>query len=140
MQDHLKGIVEILEADGPVAALVGARVFGGELPRVEVDSMPRKCVVVKYSGNPGGPGSADYTRLFEFRVDVLCYGEIPYEADRVRRAVYVVFKELSRVQQSSTLYSRALHSGGPIQARDQDTDWPFIFDSFDVLASEEAVA
>ena len=139
MQDHLKGVIEILEADTPLTDLVSTRIFGAELPRAEVDSMKRKCVVVKYSGSPGGPGSADYTRLFEFRVDVLSYGETPFEADKVRRAVYVVFKELSRKAQSSTLFHRAVHSGGPIQVRDNDTDWPFVFDSFDVLAAEEAV-
>lgn len=140
MQDHLRDVVAILDANASLTTLVGTRVFGGELPRVEVDSMPRKCVVVKFSGSPGGPGSGDYTRLFEFRIDVLSYGETPLEADRVRRAAYPIFKELSREEVSSTLYHRAVHSGGPLQLRDADTEWPLSFDSFDVLAAEKAVA
>lgn len=140
MVDHLKGLIEILAADGTLSALVSDRVFGGDLPRSETGSMPERSLVVKYSGSPGGPGSADNLELVEFRVDVLCYGPTFFEADRVRRAVYPIFKTLSRAVQSSMLFHRALHSGGPIQAREQETDWPFFMDSWDILSAQEAVS
>ncbi len=137
--DHLTALATILKADATLAALVGIRVFGGDLPREEAPSMARKCLVVKSAGNPGGLGSADDVRVVEIRYDVISYGETPWEADRVRRAAYTVFKELARKTQSSIVFHRALHSGGPIQARDQDTDWPFVLDSWDVLAAEETI-
>lgn len=140
MVDHLAALVDLLAAVTAVSDLVGTRVFGGGLPRDETDSMPRQCIVVKYSGNPGGPGSADFSRLAEFRVDTLCYGETPWKADQVRRAVHDAMKAISRSVQGSVLFHRANWSGGPIQALDQDTDWPFCFESWDVLAAEVAVS
>lgn len=138
--DHMKALVDHLLADSALAAIVGTRVFGGELPAAQADLMPRQALVVSFSGNPGGPGSGDYTRLVEIRFDFLSYGETPFQADAVRRAAYDVMKAINRTVVSSTLLHRAEHSGGPVNGRDRDTDWPFIFDSWNVLAAERAVA
>jgi len=135
--DSMKALVAIMQADTALTALLGTRVFGGDLPRAEVPSMPRKCMVLKYAG--GSPNS-DYVELTEFRIDMMCYGETPFDADQVRRAGHDVMKILSRKVQSNVLIHRANHSGGPISLRDRDTEWPLVLNSYDVLAAEQAIS
>ncbi|MDA2936834.1 DUF3168 domain-containing protein [Acidobacteria bacterium AH-259-A15] len=139
MTDHMAALVAAAKADAGISALVSTRVFGGELPKAETPSMPRKSLVVKFAGGGFGPGSADYLQLIEFRLDALSYGETFFQADRVRRATHAFFKNLQRQVQGDTLIHRCNVSGGPISFRDPDTDWAVIFESYDVLVAEEAV-
>ena len=135
--DVIKALVDLMLADVPVAALVGTRVYGGEIPRTEASTTPRKLMILRYAG--GAPNN-DYVELTEPRVDMICYGETPQAADQVRRAGHDVMKTLTRKAQSSVLLHRANHSGGPIPFRDPDTEAPASMNSYDVLAAEQAIS
>lgn len=138
MIDLMAALIAYLESESDVTDLVSTRIYGEEVPRSAISSMPQKSVVLSHSGSPGGPGSADFVDLAHWRYDFMCYGEIPYEAGLVANAVYSSLKDLDREVFSSVLLHRAIHSGGPSTGRDRDTDWPFAFLSFDVLAAELA--
>lgn len=137
--DSLGAIVNFLKADAGVASLVGTRVFGGELPRAETDSMPRAAIVVRPAGGLGTFGQA-FQEYGDRRVDVRCYGTTPSAADAVYRHVHPALKQLSRVKQGSVLLHWARPAGGPLTLRDQDTDWPFTFCAWQVLAAEVTAA
>ncbi len=135
--DILGALVDLMLADGPVAALVGTRVYGGEMPRSEGPTIPRKVMVLLYSS---GAGNNDYVELTEPAVDMRCYGETPQAADEVRRAGHDVMKTLTRKVQSSVLLHRANQLTGPITFRDPDTDQPASMNSYSVLAAEQAIS
>ena len=137
IQDHVTAVQEYLKADSDITALVGTRVFGIELPESETDNMPRKAIVIKQSG---GDGSRGYLEHSANRMDVFCYGETPYEARKVRREVYDVLKQLDRTVINSTLVHWVNPSGGPLDLRDPDTQWPVVFESFQVFAAEVIAA
>ena len=137
IQDHVTAVVEYLKADGDIVALVGTRVFGIELPETETDNMPRKAIVVKQSG---GDGSRGYLEHSTPRMDVFCYGETPYQARTVRREVYDVLKQLIRTVTDSTLIHSISPEGGPLDLRDPDTQWPVVFESYQVFAAEVVAA
>lgn len=135
--DTIKGLRLYLLADATVAGLVGTRVFGGELPDSEADDMPRACVVLNYAG-----GFADrwaYVELGEPRVDVRCYGTTPYVADQLYRAVHGALKHLTRTVLGGTMLHSASLESSVQGLRDPDTEWPFAFSSWVVLASERVV-
>jgi len=52
--DVLAALITYLQADTDVATEVGTRVFGGELPRDEIDDMPRKAVIIRLNGTKPG--------------------------------------------------------------------------------------
>lgn len=137
--DPVTAIVAFLRADAEVSALVGTRVFGGELPDAESVSMPRKAAVVSAIGSPAGVGTRSLVEAGTVRMDVRSYGETPYEAIRVHWAVYEALKHMSRTVQDGTLLHDAVIEGGPLSLRDPDTDWPFALGSYRVLAAEVAV-
>ena len=125
---------------GIVAAQVGERVFGEDLPREEADAMPRAAVVVKSAGGSGlEDGSfADLTR---YAVDVWSYGATPTGAHTVRRAAFGALKALDRAvvalgDGSSVLLHSATRTVGPRVILDPETKWPAVIESFDLLASD----
>ncbi len=137
IQDHVTAVQEYLKADVDIVALVGTRVFGIELPELESNFMPRKAIVIKQSG---GLGSGGYLEHSSSRMDVFCYGETPYQARTVRREVYNVLKQLIRTVVDSTLIHSISPEGGPLDLRDPDTQWPVVFESYQVYAAEVIAA
>lgn len=137
IQDHVTAVVEYLKADSDIVALVGTRVFGIELPEAEADFMPRKAIVVKQSGGAGSGGWLEHSTP---RMDVFCYGETPHQARTVRREVYDVLKQLIRTVIDSTLINSISPSGLPLDLRDPDTQWPVVFESYQVFAAEVVAA
>lgn len=136
--DAMAALIDFLKADTDVSGLVSARVFGDELPEAETASMPRKAVVINQSGGATPDFAAATVPLQVFRCDVFCYGENPYEADRVRRAVYVALKRMERNVQSGVLLHWARPAGGMASIRDPSTDWPIAWNSWQVSADERA--
>jgi hypothetical protein len=134
LADPIEALVTWLKADADTAALVGTRVFGGELPTAQNASMPRRCVVIQPAG--GGIMGNAYQDYGDFRVDVDCYGETPYEAWRTYLAVAGALKHLNRELSEGVLLHWARASGKGVSGRDPDTDWPITFASFQVLAAE----
>lgn len=144
--DVLPAIRLYLATDAAVAALVtlapsAARVYVGDLPGPE--GMPRNAVVISGSG---GPQSLDYVRLNRSTFDVRAYGSSGYHARRVHYAVYEALKHLQRrVVTVPGIGAVLIHTvvpatGGPLELRDPDTNWPFAFSTYRSLASEVLAA
>lgn len=136
--DMIDALRRYLLADPDVSELVGTRVFGGELPSGQASSMPRHAVVIRYSG--GGSLGGGHQEYSDKRVDVRCYGSTIYEADRLWRSVGPALQALQREVHADCLLHWARRGGGPIDLRDPDTDWPFIFSSWQVLSSDRVAA
>ena len=138
--DGLKAIIDILKANAAITSLVSTRVFGVELPQAEAASMPRKAIVIQPSGGGAFPvGSRDFVEHSTMRFDVFCYGETAFEAEKVRREVYDVLKQLKRTIINSVLVHWINPAGGLFALRDSDTDWPAMFQSHEMFYAERAV-
>lgn len=135
--DHINALADVLKADADVAALVGTRVYGGELPNADNVFMPRACVTLTPAG-----GVADrfgYVDLAEPRVDVRCFGSTPHQSYAVHRAVHGVLKNMRRNVQGDTMLHSARIEASASTLRDPDTEWPMTLSSWQVLASEKVV-
>jgi hypothetical protein len=138
MTDVIAALVAFLKADGGVAALVGTRVYGIELPAGEAAPMPEKALVLRPSG--GAALVAGYAGLSAQRIDAFAYGETPYEAARVDLAVYPALKQLRRAVAASVLVHWVTDAGGYSSFRDPATDWPAVFRSWQAFFAEPAAA
>ena len=137
--DPMAAVRSILLADSGVTGQVSTRVYGDELPGSQNQQMPRKCVVLSYSGGGSlGPGARSYVPWGVTRMDVRSYGATPYEASQVRNAVHMVLKFLRRTVAASTVVHGVTVSGGPLTLRDPDTGWPHKLMVYDVNAIEFA--
>ena len=120
-----------------LAALLDTRIFAVELPASQSGAMPRKALVISPAG---GLGSNDFVEIAGIRFDLLCYGETPGEADRVRRAAHGALQQMSRKTHLDVILHSATLSGGPTHFRDQDTDWPVSMETWRVTAAETLAA
>lgn len=142
MADIVAALVAILKADAAVAALAGDRVHGIELPAGEAAAMPGKGVVVRPAGgiSPVG-GYAEHTGG---RVDVISWGETPYEAERLAGAVYLALKGQRRAVVATGAGDVLVHwieeAGGRLSLRDAETDWPAAVQPFQVFYAARAAA
>lgn len=133
IQDLLAALVANLRAVPAVAALVGERVYGLELPAAETAHMPRLAVVV----SPAGGADRGFTRslaLEAMRVDVRCYGATLHEASLLRRVVRAHLRTVERVRVGTVLIHYATPAGGV--AENRADGWPYAWESWSVLASE----
>ncbi|MDZ4307562.1 hypothetical protein, partial [Allopontixanthobacter sp.] len=75
--DLTAAVTAYLKSDAALAALVGTRVFGGEMPPAETAQMPRKALVLRASGGvsltAGSHAEHDTQRL-----DLFSFGETPH--------------------------------------------------------------
>ena len=138
--DMLTAVVDILKADAGVIAQVSGRVFGDELPQSETASMPRKCIVIKPSGGVVPPFAAATVPLEVQRLDIWCYGETMIKADQVRRAVFGAMRAISRTIQGGVLVHWARPAGGSAAGRDDAGEWPYRWNSWQVMSDERAVS
>lgn len=139
MADPVGATRDILAADAGIAALAGDRVFGGELPAGEADSMPRRALVVKPSGGisiTGGSGVEHDTQ----RVDLFAYGATPKQAADLVSLAALVLRRVDRVVAAGTLVHWYQPAGGYSSSREPDTDWPRAFMSFQIFHALESVA
>lgn len=137
--DAVAALVAFLKQDVELQGLLGTRVYGGELPASVTGSMPTEAVVVSPAGGLGVIGSA-YQEYGDVRLDVNCYGSTPNKAHEIWRCVHPLLKQMQRTSVSGTLLHWAKPAGGPLSLRDPDTDWPYNFSSWQVLAAEAAAA
>ncbi len=136
-EDIVAALVTVLKADGGVSALVGARVFGLELPGAEAANMPRKAVVLAPSGG-ASLAAGSYSEHDTQRIDAFAYGETLFEAHRVRTAVSDAFRALRRGKTGTTLIHWVEPAGGWASQRESKLEWPRAFQSFQVLYALEA--
>lgn len=146
MRDALTAVVDLLKDDAAVQALTtnelpGAelnwRVFRHELPRAEVKSMPRACVVVRRISGVAGAGGR--LALERGAVDVTCYGETMQAAEELREAVRAALKDAVRRTFNGTLLHGLEPAAAPIAGHDGDARWPFVVETWTFLASEVEV-
>lgn len=137
MTDIIAALRRFLLADVDIALLVDDRVFSAELPRSETKHMPRKAVVLRYSG---GMEANTFVPLARPRIDITAYGETYHEAGRVDRAVYSALKALDREVVDTVLLHGAALSGGPLMLRDPQTNWPYQWRSAVITADERNTA
>ncbi len=133
--DTLDAVTAFLMADAGVAALAARRIWPGETPPAEAKDMPRQAVVVAWAGSYGQTSDVP---LQQPRVDVTCYGATLQEARTLYLAVLAAFRGLARAVYADCLLHSAIQGGGPLMGRHPDTDWPYVWSSFSIIASEEA--
>jgi len=136
--DVIAAVIEVLrETESGDATEVerktDGRVFGGLVPLEEQGELPGPTVRVNYAG---GPSMGGYAPLQRPRVDIAFYGRTFYEADELRRIAHPLLKDLQRRTAAGVLIHGIQNNGGYSQGREQGTNWPYIFTSWDVLASE----
>jgi hypothetical protein len=136
--DPISALIAYLKADVALAAKVNNRVYAGELPEGRIASMPEQSVLIRTSG--GGLLPQSYLQIHDVRVDIICYGQTPYAAFDSWRCVHGALKQMYRNVQGSTVLHWALTSGGPLTERQQDTEWPLVLSSWQVMFDERNAA
>lgn len=129
----LAALVAYIGTDFDLILLVGNRIYAGELPHDETPDMPRACIVINHAG---GPGSRDYLKIGEMRIDVKCYGETLIQASEVYNVLSDFLKNIRRIVQDDILLHRLNESGGPTLTRDPAIFWPYVISTWMLLASE----
>lgn len=132
----LAGVVSYLVGVSAVYTATGGRVFGAELPRAQAPTMPQAAVVVTLAGGGGPASDAPELRV---TCDVTCYGATPYLALELYLTVRAGLRALARDTWASTLLHSAVEVAGPMQLRDPEMRWPFVWSSWRVFASETPV-
>lgn len=136
MEIVLVALVTHLKTVTALTDLVSTRVFGGKLPKGQVESMPQKCVVLRYNG---GYEVFRTHREQEPRILIFSYGEDPLEALKVDAAVCDALIAISRLAVGTTLIHSVGYSGGPANRTEPDTGWDFVTRSAIVKAGETAI-
>lgn len=138
MVDPIAALRGFYLAQSDVAALVGTRVFGGEIPPSETRNMPRQCLLIQDAGSLGTFGEAN--RFGDVRIDLACYGATAYEAWQLRQTVKLATKErLRRVVHEGVLLHWMVQAGGVGHLVDPQTGWPYHLTSWQLLAAEVEV-
>lgn len=125
------GMRAFLRADPATAALVGTRVFGGELPASETASMPRRAIVLRASGGVELIGG--FVETDTKRVDVFTYGATDREAAELMATVALALRRLRRGVYAGCLIHWANSASSAIPGREPVTEWPRQFQSFQVM-------
>jgi hypothetical protein len=126
------GLVAYLLAIPAVAALVGTRIFGGELHPDETARMPRGAIVIRASGGTSLTGESTLEHDTQ-RVDVFSFGATPREAALVSREAGLALRRLTRGVYGGCLIHWANTASGSFAAREPVTEWPRHFQSFQVM-------
>ena len=134
IQAPIAALVVFFEADTAVNTLTEGRIYGAASRVTEADNQPRKMLVFRRMGGiPQG-----YVDLSVPRVDFECYGETPFEAGTLWLAVQEALQNLSRDVHNNTLLHLANQTAGPVDDRNLETHWPFVWSSWNVWVGEAA--
>lgn len=135
--DPIEALVTLVAANAAVLALVGARVYGEELPAEATSGdQPQPSVVITGAGGIPAAVSAEM-EVERMRVDVFTYASTPYAASQLAQTVYSALRSIKRERVGSTLIHWVRPAGGLIGQRDPDTRWPRVFKSYEVFVSEK---
>lgn len=130
--DPIGALVAILLGVADIAGQVDDRGFGGELPADLAASMPLRAFVIRGSG--GVPLNDDSNvEVDTQRVDVFTYGRTPAEAAMLMADVALALRRVERQVAAHTLVHWVNSAGGFSQGREPDTQWPRVFQSFQML-------
>jgi len=133
MVDYVKGLIDYLNLDSDISTLVSGRIYGGDLPKSEIESQPRKAILIVLSG---GVEDNTYRRVARPNVDIYCYGENYYEAGTVDRAVYEVLKDVDRVSVGDVFFHSVIVAGGAIQLKD-DLGWAIMWRGYTLVVGQD---
>jgi len=137
MNDVMTALHDWVVSLPSVSALVDTRVYVNRVPRGTIEAAdtfhPEKMLVLRQSG---GQGKADTLNRDLPAINILCYGESDFEADRVRRAVWSEFVHMDRVRQGDVMLYDINPTGGPIPLVDPDIVWPAVSQSFTLQAAD----
>jgi hypothetical protein len=136
MPDVIAELRRIARENSAIAALTMGNVFAGQLPLKVAQTPAKKAVVIRADGGPAGVGN---TAVSQQRVAVYCYGETHAEAAKVSRTVAYLFKYSERIGQQAFVHG-INPAGGFIQGVDPSTKWPFIWQTWTALSSDEEIA
>ncbi len=138
-QDLVLATNTILKANATVAALIGTRAFRTVLPKAEAQFMPRYALVTRRA--PGTGGFGGYLELERAALDIWTHGATDKQADTLYQAVREALKQARRQVVGSVLVHGFEAVGSPSSDRPRDTpQWPVVFSSWSVIASEAAAA
>lgn len=131
--DPIESLVQLLQADSSISALVGSKVYGGGIPRSENTNMPQPAVTLKPAG--GGMMGTETANWGDMRVDVDCFAATEYDSWQLYLVVAAALKGLRRQSVSGVLLHWARPSSRGLTAIDPMTEWPVTISSWQVLAS-----
>lgn len=134
------GVIALLdESTSEIAS--EARIYVNRIPEADIEAAdtfhPPKMVVLRQSG---GSSKIDTLPIEDLRINVLCYGESDFEADRVRRGVFKLFTHADRQRFGSVLIHHINAAGGPIPLVDPDIVWPAMSQAYTLQADTEDAA
>lgn len=155
MLDAMAALREFVQDDVTLMALLGESTAPEDsdgktwaaADRVVVNRLPRKLLEASDTYHPpkmivlrhgGGPPKADLLPTEDLRVQVLCYGESDFQADRVRRQLWTLFVNADRKCFGGVLLHRINVAGGPVPLVDPDIVWPAMSQAFNLKADVEA--
>lgn len=136
--DPVGALVAFLTATPEVSAITGSRIYGGEVAKSDVATMPRSSVVVSPSGGLGVFGGG-YQEYGDRRFDVDCYAATEGSSYALFLEVHHALKQMYAHNRSGVRLHWARPAAGGNTSRDPRTDWPVTLSSWQVLASEIAV-
>ena len=131
--DVVPVLIDYLKEDPEVSILVGNNIYGEEVPRNMTSGMPIGLITLASGG-----GEIPFERMLlnRFRIDLRCFGTSPNNARQIYNASAQVLKEIVRLNKNNALIHHVNPSLVAISLRDPETEWPFNFSSWTVLASE----
>ena len=98
--------------------------------------MPQACIIMTNSGGAGtGLGARSLVPWTNTRIDIRCYAHTTYETTQIHWEVYRALMAVGRQLVGATLVYDFVVTGGPINNRDPDTDWPFTMSVFDMSSA-----
>jgi len=127
---------QVAQAEQPDGAIYPA-IFRPDMPRWYAPKMPTRAIVVAPKGGYARFGDGQLP-LADPRLDVVCYGDEDdmQGATQLARMVATVSKQLVSQVWNGVLLVSAAVSGGPIPLPDQQTLWPSVWLSIQLVHGE----
>ncbi len=132
ISDIITALIQYFKTFDSITDLVSDRIYGGEFPACEIGNMPRKVLIMRYSG---GLLTFRPNPLQRQRLDVFSYGETYLESRKVDYAMIEALHNLSRKDFASTFLQSAGY-GGAIQLKEQKTGWNYMLRVVIIIADE----
>jgi hypothetical protein len=133
----IKALATYLLADADIYALTEDRVFAAAIPDTETANMPQYAVLLQPAG---GMGSVRFSKQYQIRVDVRCYGSDADQAFDLQQTCFDILKDLNRyTDPTGCLIYTCDRISGPNQSRDPATHWPCNFGTYLVQTHLEEI-
>ncbi len=143
--DPLVAVVAFLLDEGTVSEFVDTRVFGAEIPADLVETISNgstieQTVLIKRVGLGRSVGDNSRIKFSRPRFDVFSYGETPHRASILDLACYEALKQMEPHTEGLCRMFDAVLVAGPIDLREEETQWPYSLRTYIVSVAEVAAA